>query len=133
MNDDRVGRLIDEATRLRWSRREILKRAAVLGLSAPAIGAVLAACGGSDDDDAEPTNTTAAPAGSTEPAGGAASPTSGGADATPTTGGGTTPAGSGGIINMNTTLGDSGIGNPDSDEQYSVDRVLRLQSADDLR
>ncbi len=112
MNDDRVGRLIDEATRLRWSRREILKRAAVLGLSAPAIGAVLAACGGSDDDDAEPTNTTAAPAGSTEPAGGAASPTSGGADATPTTGGGTTPAGSGGIINMNTTLGDSGIGNP---------------------
>ena len=66
-NDERVGRLIDEATKLRWNRRQILKRAAVLGLSAPAISAVLAACGGGDDDDDEtPAATTAAPADATE-------------------------------------------------------------------
>ncbi len=121
--DDRIGRLIDEATKLRWSRRQILKRAAVLGLSAPAISAVLAACGGGDDDDDDvsPTNTAAAPAGSTESPDEEASPEASpegdateapGDEPTPTTSGGTTPGGSGGIINMNTTLGDSGIGNP---------------------
>lgn len=120
MIDDRVGQLIDEATKLRWNRRQILKRAAVLGLSAPAIGAVLAACGGGDDDEPEgaPTATTSGPAGSTEPSGGAASPTTGGGATEPagsptsTSATGTTPSGSGGIINMNTTSGDSGIGNP---------------------
>lgn len=34
-----------------YSRREIVKRALALGFSASAIGAILAACGGSDDDD----------------------------------------------------------------------------------
>jgi peptide/nickel transport system substrate-binding protein len=118
-NDEHVGRLIDEATKLRWSRRQILKRAAVLGLSAPAISAVLAACGGGDDDDDEtPAATTAAPADATEapdsdatPEGDATEAPDDG-EATATTGGGQAPSGSGGIINLNTTLGDSGIGNP---------------------
>ncbi len=51
----RVSQLIQMATVLRWNRRQILKRAAIFGLSAPAISAVLAACGGDDDD--EPTAT----------------------------------------------------------------------------
>lgn len=124
MHDESVGQLIEEATKRKWNRRQILKRAAVLGLSAPAIAAVLAACGDDDDDNGEeatsPPGTTAAPSGSPATSGGAsptsggtqASPTSGGSEATATTGGGTTSTGSGGIINLNTTLGDSGIGNP---------------------
>jgi peptide/nickel transport system substrate-binding protein len=119
-NDDRVGQLIDQATKLRWNRRQILKRAAILGLSAPAISAVLAACGGGDDDDDDsPTATSAAPADATEaPDEGEATPeaeeteATDGGEPTATTGGAQPVEGSGGIINLNTTLGDSGIGNP---------------------
>jgi peptide/nickel transport system substrate-binding protein len=57
----------------RLNRREVLKRSALLGLTAPVIAGLLAACGDDDDDDnetAEPsgaTATTAAPAaGATE-------------------------------------------------------------------
>lgn len=42
----------------RLNRRDVLKRATVLGLSAPVIATLLAACGDDDDDD-EPTATTA--------------------------------------------------------------------------
>lgn len=109
MTDDRVTQLVDEARRLRWSRREALKRALALGLSAPAISMVLAACGGDDD----PTATTAATAPTPTTAGAASTPdaaeTPESEDATPTTG---AAEGSGGIINLSTTLGDSGIGNP---------------------
>ncbi len=45
MSDDRVTELIQEANRLRYSRRGVLKRAAALGLSAPALTSVLAATG----------------------------------------------------------------------------------------
>ncbi|MBX6342642.1 MAG: extracellular solute-binding protein, partial [Thermomicrobiaceae bacterium] len=40
--------LVEEALRLRYSRRQILRRAAALGLSSSAIAAVLAACGSSN-------------------------------------------------------------------------------------
>jgi multiple sugar transport system substrate-binding protein len=43
--NDRVRKLIDEAARLRYSRRQIFRRAAVLGLSTPAIHSVLNARG----------------------------------------------------------------------------------------
>jgi peptide/nickel transport system substrate-binding protein len=46
----------------RLSRRDVLKRGALLGLSAPVIAGLLAACGDDDDegdDTADPTNTTA--------------------------------------------------------------------------
>ena len=43
--DERVRNLIDEATRLRYSRRQIFRRAGVLGLSVPAIHSVLNARG----------------------------------------------------------------------------------------
>jgi peptide/nickel transport system substrate-binding protein len=138
MSDDHVARLIEEANQRRWSRRTVLKRAAALGLSAPAIAVVLAACGDDDDDD-DDADATTAPAASptaaaddeTPEAEDEASPTEGETDVEateapsdetpasnePSTGSGTgvetTPAdGSGGVINMNSTTGDSGIGNP---------------------
>jgi peptide/nickel transport system substrate-binding protein len=50
------------------SRRDFIRRTAVLGLSVPALVSLLAACGGDDDDD-EPTATAAA-SGATETSGG---------------------------------------------------------------
>ena len=41
------------------TRRTVLKRATALGLSAPVIAGLLAACGGDDDDTPDPTATTA--------------------------------------------------------------------------
>lgn len=45
MSDKRIRGLIQEATKLRYSRRQILKRAGVLGLSASAVGTVLTSRG----------------------------------------------------------------------------------------
>jgi peptide/nickel transport system substrate-binding protein len=85
-------RLMDEIMSKRLRRRDVLRRAAVLGLSAPVIGGLLAACGGDDDDDDDaPTATSAGAA--TEPAAAATEPAA--AAATPTAGadtGTTTPA-----------------------------------------
>jgi peptide/nickel transport system substrate-binding protein len=57
--------LVDDVLEGRLSRRSLMKRAAVLGLSAPAIAGLLAACGDDDDDEddtpAQPA-TTPAPA-----------------------------------------------------------------------
>ena len=92
-NDPRYTELLAEALTGRLNRREVLRRSVVMGLSIPAIGALLAACGDDDDDDADPTNTTGSGQPSaTEPAGDATategdeeeSPTSASGDATPT-------------------------------------------------
>ncbi|MEZ4570825.1 MAG: ABC transporter substrate-binding protein [Thermomicrobiales bacterium] len=140
--EQRASKLISLATTLKYDRRQILKRAAALGLSAPAIAAVLAACGDDDDDDddeptateetggdEEPTATEEAGGGdeptATEEAGGGGEPTAteeagggeptateeaGGDEPTPTEG--SAAGAGGGIINVPTTLGDSGILNP---------------------
>jgi peptide/nickel transport system substrate-binding protein len=64
-----VQKLIADISRHGLSRRAVLKRAVALGLSAPAISVVLAACGGDDDDDDAPTATSASSGGAaTEPA-----------------------------------------------------------------
>jgi len=72
------------------SRRDFIKRATALGLSAPAIAAVLAACGGDDDNGADSTATNASSSGAAE-----SSPTSGGVtinqNVTPTTSAGGSP------------------------------------------
>ena len=47
----RFEELLEAARGNLLSRRQVLGRAAALGLSAPAISALLAACGGDDDDD----------------------------------------------------------------------------------
>lgn len=89
MSDEQITRLIEEATARRYSRREILRRAATIGLSTPALGVVLAACGASGSPTAVATTAsqpTTAPA-SSPAAGGAspaASPAGGGAVTLPT-------------------------------------------------
>jgi peptide/nickel transport system substrate-binding protein len=50
-NDRNADDLFEELTNARRSRRWLMKRAAVLGLSTPVVSGLLAACGGDDDDD----------------------------------------------------------------------------------
>jgi peptide/nickel transport system substrate-binding protein len=128
MQDHRIDELIEQARTFRYDRRQILKRAAVLGLSAPAISMVLAACG-DDDDEAAPT--PAAPAAEPTPTevddddgddeaetpepGVDPTPTAEAAapDATPTEPPAAPTDGvGGGVINIPITTGDSGVGNP---------------------
>jgi trehalose/maltose transport system substrate-binding protein len=85
----RLSELVDETMNVQLSRRSVLRRALALGLTAPVIGVLLAACGDDDDDDdggAAATSTTAAPA-ATPTTGAAATPTAGEAGATSTTAG----------------------------------------------
>lgn len=116
MDDSRIRDLIAEATARRYSRRRILERAGALGLTAPAIATVLAACGGGAGT--TPAATTAPAAGQTPQAGG-------------------TPAGgqaTGGIVNAINTLGDKQIGNPILDQvDYWVSWLVfnRLVKYDD--
>ena len=135
MQDSRIDELIEQARTLRYDRRQILKRAAVLGLSAPAISMVLAACG--DDEEDEPEATQPPAAEPTEPAEEEAEETpeeseeeeetpEAGAEETPEEEAEETPEGSeeptaeaempegvgGGILNIPVTTGDSGVGNP---------------------
>ena len=96
--DPRVEALIREATRRRYDRRTILRRAAMLGLSAPAVAMVLAAC---RQEEAAPGQTpapaqTAAPGQTPAPA---ASPTA-------------AEQATGGMVNVINTLGDKQVGNP---------------------
>jgi peptide/nickel transport system substrate-binding protein len=85
---DVIDDLAQHARAGRLSRRDVLKRAMVLGLSAPVIAGLLSACGGDDDDDAAPTNTSAS--GGSEPtntSAGSAEPTdttASGGDSSPT-------------------------------------------------
>jgi peptide/nickel transport system substrate-binding protein len=106
MEDHRIEDLMLAARTGRLDRRALLKRAVALGLSAPAIAAVLAACGGSDN--AAPTATTArtggttpapttssapaasSPAATARPAGSAATPAASPVASTATRGGGGT-------------------------------------------
>jgi peptide/nickel transport system substrate-binding protein len=65
---DEIDRLFRDLTARRLSRRQALRRGVALGLSAPFITALLAACGGDDDDDDDAqatTTTTGQPAGGT--------------------------------------------------------------------
>jgi peptide/nickel transport system substrate-binding protein len=98
----------------RVNRRQVLTRAVALGLSAPVIASLLAACGDDDDDDdattTEPTATTTGAAQATATTGGATEATAttgGGAEATATTGGAAEPtaaapaqAGGGGLLRL---------------------------------
>ena len=138
MTDEPVARLIEQATKLRWNRRQILTRAAALGLSAPAISVVLAACGGGSDK--TPTTKPAAATTPTTSSGATSSPAAATATTGSSTGGGqphdvrltcrrchrddwrkpaatvattpTGPTGKGGVINISNTNGDTQVGNP---------------------
>jgi peptide/nickel transport system substrate-binding protein len=84
-----LDRLREEMLNGRLGRRAVLKRAVALGLSAPVIATLLAACGDDDDDGDDDTGdaTSTAPAAGTTPAStGQATATTGGAVPTATTG-----------------------------------------------
>jgi len=65
---ERIQYLIDAATSRQLSRRAVLKRATALGLSAPVIAGLLAACGGDDGEDNEETPAAASTTGTTDEA-----------------------------------------------------------------
>ena len=46
-----VESLLSDINGLRLTRRQVLRRGTMLGLSLPIVGGLLAACGGDDDDD----------------------------------------------------------------------------------
>lgn len=62
---DRVDGLRQEILEARLGRREVLRRATVLGLSAPVIAGLLAACGSDEDEDPTATSGAAEPTGTT--------------------------------------------------------------------
>lgn len=63
-NESGLDNLRDELLKGHLTRRQVLRRAAALGLSAPVIAGLLAACGGDDGEDTEETEATS-PAGAT--------------------------------------------------------------------
>ena len=87
---DVIDELAQRARVGRLSRRDVLKRGMAIGLSAPVIAGLLAACGGDEDDDANPTNTTASggskPTSTSAAAADPTETTATGADPTATTG-----------------------------------------------
>src|SRR5262249_27268194 len=90
VSDTRIMQLFEEAIVRQYSRRDILRRAAALGLSASAVGALLAACGGGSSSAPTP---TAQASSSSSVAGGAGPPAVG---ARPTTAAGSAAAASSG-------------------------------------
>ncbi|MDI3340311.1 MAG: hypothetical protein QJR03_07230 [Sphaerobacter sp.] len=80
---------VDATLRTGLSRRALLRRAAALGVSAPVVSGLLAACGGGVSEEPTPEATTATGGGTTPPAGG--SPAAG------TTPAAATPAPTGGF------------------------------------
>ena len=61
MHRELADHLLSEAKSGRMSRRQLIVRATVLGLSATAVGRILAACGGNDEPTAASASATAAP------------------------------------------------------------------------
>jgi len=82
MTEQQAQQLIHEATARRYSRRQIILRAAAIGLSASVVSTILAACGGSDKaTEAPKPSGTSAPAATTG-AGAAPAATTGAATTT---------------------------------------------------
>jgi peptide/nickel transport system substrate-binding protein len=108
MTDRTVRELIQEAVERRYDRRDLLRRATVLGLSAPAIATLLAACGDDDDDEPAQPGTTPVPDDDDDEEE-TPDPDDDDEDDEPDD---TPVAETGGVINAITTLGDAGIGNP---------------------
>jgi peptide/nickel transport system substrate-binding protein len=90
MDAQEVRSLYQGALEGKLTRRQILRRGAALGLTAPVIAGLLAACGGSDETTptTRPAGAATTPAGTTTGGGATtASPASGGATASPAGGG----------------------------------------------
>ena len=106
---DDFAKLLYDINGERLSRREVLRKGAMLGLSVPAIGALLAACGGDDDDGDDAPDATSTSG-------------TGGNEAQPTTATGGSPETSGGAAVNGGTLTLIITGNvPDLDPQSAYD------------
>jgi len=104
-DDEQVAQLLKQVGGRRISRREVLRKGVALGLTIPAIGWLLAACGGDDDDGSGPTSTAG-----------------GGASSTPTTAAGTGATGTSGTPQGGGRLTLLVTGNiPDLDPQSAYD------------
>lgn len=110
MNEDRrVQALIQEAQSLRYSRRQVLRRAAIFGLSASGIATVLAACGNSSTSGTASTGKSGTTTAATSSTGSSAGTTAGGTKAaTPASAGAASPASLGTPVNT-TSSGKSGF------------------------
>ncbi len=91
MDAQRIQKLYDDALGGALNRRQVLKRAAALGLSAPAIAALLAACGGGGGNSTTTSSTSTTSSGT----GGIGSPSSSPGSSTPGTGSSGSTAGAG--------------------------------------
>lgn len=117
--DPRFTELLDGAMRGQLTRRTVFKRALAIGLSAPAIAALLAACGDDDDDATDDVATTASGAG-TEVAGDATEMTD---DATEPAGDATEPAG-------DATEAPEGTASAGGDYEYGIDNPPPVANAE---
>ncbi len=91
MDAQRIQKLYDDALGGALSRRQVLKRAAALGLSAPAIVALLGACGGGGGNSTTTSSTSTTSSGT----GGIGSPSSSPGSSTPGSGSSGSTAGAG--------------------------------------
>jgi peptide/nickel transport system substrate-binding protein len=87
--DPKIGDLTQAYLRGSMSRRQLIRRLALLGLSIPTISAILAACGGGSSNTPTSSAATKAPttSGSTSAGTGSASPAAGGTAGSPAAGG----------------------------------------------
>jgi peptide/nickel transport system substrate-binding protein len=115
--------LMNELAQSSLTRRQVLRRTAVLGLSVPAVSGLLAACGGDDDDDDGDSGAA------TATTGGATTPASGASASSPTTATTSSPAAS---DDATATTGASSSGAVDTggNESISVRVNADLQTAD---
>jgi trehalose/maltose transport system substrate-binding protein len=128
-NDKRYNELLDEVLSGRLSRRDVLRRGALLGLSIPAIGVLLAACGDDDDDDdTAPTSTSSTGQGG-EATGTTAeeeeSPTAAEEEESPTTAGG-----SGTMEASPEASATEAEGSPSAGGEMSIDNPPEVPNAD---
>ncbi len=74
MSDSRIDELVHDVLTGRLSRRDVVRRAAALGVSAPIVASLLAACGGSSSKSTPTTSSASTSAPTTASGGASASP-----------------------------------------------------------
>lgn len=122
MDDHSVRHLYREILAGRLSRREVLRRATILGLSVPTVAALLAACGGGEETSTEaPTATTGG--GATMSPTAAASPAST-PESSPEASPSGSPAGATGAGDTYTMENPPEVFNADAASQYSGTQII---------
>jgi len=120
--DKGYSELLDEVMTGKLNRRQVLRRATVLGLSIPAIGALLAACGDDDEEETPETGGAATSPAESSPteAEAEASPTEAEAEASPTEA----------EAEASPTEAESATGSPSTGGELSIDVAPEVANAD---